>query len=147
VQTIDAGAVWRGALTGLVIIVPLTALRAVLDRETGDVEEGGWLLLFGLGLLLAYVVAGAVAGYRAPATPLTNGILAGIGAFVLWVPLRVLIWVARSETQGLIDGSEPVFTLGQLFGQLLFAAVFGLVGAVVGARRARSSPLVGDGER
>jgi hypothetical protein len=143
VQTIDAGAVWRGALTGLLIIVPLTALRAVLDRKS-DVEEGGWLLLFGLGLLLAYVVAGAVAGYRAPGTPLTNGILAGIGAFVLWVPLRILIWVARSETQGLIDGREPVFTFGQLFGQLLFAAVFGLVGAVIGARRARASSMAGD---
>jgi hypothetical protein len=139
VKTVDWAAVGRGAFAGLLVIVPLTALRAVLDREAGDVEEGGWLVLFGLGLLLAYVIAGAVAGNRAPGAPLTNGILAGLGALVLWLPLRVLIWVVRSESQGLVSGADPVFTLGQLFGQLLFAAAFGLVGGLIGARRARTS--------
>lgn len=142
-QTIDPGAIWRGALTGLLVIVPLTALRAVLDHEAGDVDHGGWLVLFGLGLLVAYVVAGAVAGHHAPGAPLSNGILAGLGALVLWLPLRVLIWVARSESQGLFDGRDPVFTIGQLFGQLLFAAAFGLVGGLVGARRARGPGVDG----
>ena len=142
-QTIDPGAIWRGAFAGLLVIVPLTALRAVLDHEAGDVDDGGWLVLFGLGLLVAYVVAGAVAGHRTPGAPLTNGILAGVGALVLWLPLRVLIWVARSESQGLFDGRDPVFTFGQLFGQLLFAAAFGLIGGLVGARRSRSAGVDG----
>jgi hypothetical protein len=144
-KTVDWGAVGRGALTGLLVIVPLTALRAVLDREAGDVDGGGWLVLFGLALLLAYVIAGAAAGSRAPGAPLTNGILAGIGSLVLWLPLRVLIWAVRDEPQGLFSGTDPVFTLGQLFGQLLFAAAFGLVGGIVGARRARShQSMAGD---
>jgi hypothetical protein len=143
VKTVAWSAVLRGAVSGLVVIVPLTALRAVLDREA-DVDEGGWLLLFGLGVLVAYVIAGAVAGHRESDAPLTNGILAGVGALVLWLPLRVLIWAVRSESQGLLGGSDPVFTVGQLFGQLLFAAVFGLVGGLIGARRARASSTAGD---
>jgi hypothetical protein len=139
----DPRAIGRGAFAGLLVIVPLTALRAVLDHEAGDVDDGGWLVLFGLGLLVAYVVAGAVAGHRAPDAPLTNGILAGIGALVLWLPLRVLIWIARSESQGLFDGRDPVFTFGQLFGQLLFAAAFGLIGGLVGARRSRGPEVDG----
>jgi len=141
-KTVEPGAVLRGALAGLLVIVPLSALRAVIDNETGNFEDSGWVVLFGLGLLAAYVVAGTVAALRAPGTPLSNGMLAGIGAFVLWVPLRILIWVARSESQGLISGSDPVFTFGQIFGQLLFAAAFGLIGGVIGGRRlARTTPV------
>ena len=144
-KTVEPGAVLRGALAGLLVIVPLTALRAVVDHETGDFDATGWVVVFGLGLLLAYVLAGAVAAYRAPATPLSNGTLAGLGAFVLWLPLRVLIWVARSESQGLFTGSDPVFTAGQIFGQLVFAAAFGLIGGFIGARMARTA-RVGEGD-
>jgi hypothetical protein len=143
VKTTDWGAVLRGAVAGVLIFVPLTALRAVLDREAGDLEEGGWLFLFALGLVLAYVTAGAVAGHRASGAPLTNGILAGVGALVLWLPLRVLIWAARDESQGLLSGRDPVFTAGQLFGQLLFAAAFGLIGGLIGARLARGARIGG----
>jgi hypothetical protein len=139
VRTIEPGAVLRGAIAGLLVIVPLSALRAVVDRETVDFDGSAWIYLFGIGLLLAYVVAGAVAGHHAPGAPLSNGILAGFGALVLWLPLRVLIWVARSESQGLFTGSDPVFTVGELFGQVLLAAVFGLLGGVIGARLARGS--------
>jgi hypothetical protein len=141
VKTFDPGAVLRGAVAGLLVIVPLTALRAVMDRETGDFDGSGWLYLFGIGVLLAYVVAGAVAGHRAPGAPLTNGILAGFGALVLWLPVRVLIWAARSESQGLFSGVDPVFTVGQIFGQVLFAAAFGLIGGLIGARSARGSQV------
>jgi hypothetical protein len=141
VKTLDAGAVGRGALAGLLVIVPLTALRAVVDRDVSDFDHSGWLYLFGLGLLAAYVVAGTVAGRRAPDAPLTNGIVAGIGALLLWLPLRILIWAARGEDHGLLTGSEPVFTAGQLFGQLLFASAFGLLGGLLGARSARREPV------
>jgi hypothetical protein len=143
VKTLDVGAVGRGALAGLLVIVPLTALRAVVDRDVSDFDHSGWLYLFGLGLLVAYIVAGTVAGRRAPDAPLTNGILAGIGALVLWIPLRILIWAARGESHGLVTGFEPVFTAGQLFGQLLFASAFGLIGAVFGARSVRRTPVPG----
>jgi uncharacterized membrane protein YhaH (DUF805 family) len=144
VSTFDVRAVARGALAGLLVIVPLTALRAVLDRQIDDFDDSAWVALFALGLLLAYVVAGGIAARRAPDAPLSNGLLAGIGSLLLWLPLRVLIWVARSESQGLFSGPDPVFTAGQLFGQLLFAAVFGLVGGVISARRARTTSVTSD---
>ena len=143
-KTLEPGAVLRGAVAGLLVIVPLTALRAILDREAGDFNDSGWLYVFGFGLLAAYVVAGSVAGHRAAGAPLTNGILAGIGALVLWLPLRIVIWVARGEAHGLFTGSEPVFTVGQLFGQLLFATAFGVIGGLIGARSARRTPIAGD---
>jgi hypothetical protein len=145
VKTVEPGAILRGAVAGLLVIVPLSALRAVIDNETGNFDDSGWIVLFGLGLLVAYVVAGAVAAHRAPATPLTNGTLGGLGALVLWLPLRVLIWVTRSESQGLFSGSEPVFTVGQIFVQLLFAAAFGLIGGLIGARMARAD-RIGEGD-
>jgi hypothetical protein len=139
--TFDSRAAGRGAAAGLLIIVPLSALRAVLDREVSNLDNSGWVPLFAIALFLAYVVAGVVAGRRAPDAPLTNGIVAGLGALALWLPLRVLIWVARDESQGLFTGSKPVFTAGQLFAQVLFAAVFGLVGGLIGARMARADAV------
>jgi hypothetical protein len=144
VSTLDSRAVGRGALAGLLIIVPLTALRAVVDRQVDNFDNSGWVPLFGLALFAAYVIAGVVAGRRTPDAPLSNGLLAGVGAFLLWLPLRVLIWVARGESQGLFSGPDPVFTVTQLFGQLLFAAVFGLVGGLIGARTKRPA-VTGEG--
>ena len=143
-STFDSRAVGRGALAGLLIIVPLTALRAVLDREIADFDNSGWVPLFAIALFLAYVLAGAVAGRRSPDAPLTNGLLAGIGALALWLPLRVLIWVARGESQGLFTGSDPVFTATQLFGQVIFAALFGVIGGLIGARMARAAAMPHD---
>ena len=138
-STVDSRAVGRGALAGLLVIVPLTAIRAVLDHDVAHFDRSGWVPLFALGLFCAYVIAGVIAGRRTPDAPLTNGLLAGAGAFLGWLPLRVLIWAARGESQGLFSGVDPVFTASQLFGQLLLAAIFGLVGGVVGARRTRTT--------
>ncbi len=143
--SIDFRAVGRGALAGLLLIVPLTALRAILDHEISDFDGSGWVPLFALALFAAYVVAGAVAGRRGEDAPMSNGLLAGVGAVVLWLPLRVLIWAIRNESQGLFSGSDPVFTLGQLFGQVLFAAVFGLIGGILGARSVRARRVSPDG--
>lgn len=141
----DSRAAGRGALAGLLLIVPLTALLALVDRQVHDFDNSGWVPLFAIALFVAYIVAGVVAGRRAPDAPLTNGLLAGIGAFLLWLPLRVLIWAVRSESQGLFSGSDPVFTAGQILGQLVFAAFFGLIGGVIGARQVRSTSVTGEG--
>jgi len=140
-SSIDARAVGRGALAGVLLIIPLTALRAVLDREIDDFDGSAWVPLFALALLAAYVIAGVVAGRRTPDAPLSNGLLAGVGAFAFWVPLRIVIWIARDEAQGLLTGTDPVFTVGQLFGQVLFAAVFGLIGGIIGARTMRTTTI------
>jgi hypothetical protein len=143
--TVDLRAVARGALGGLLLIVPLTALRAVVDREVRDFDSSGWVPLFAIALFGAYVVAGVLAGRRTPDAPLSNGLLAGVGALLLWLPLRVLIWLVRSESQGLFTGSDPVFTAGQLLGQLVFASLFGLIGGVIGARSVRTRRVSPDG--
>jgi hypothetical protein len=142
VSTIDSRAVGRGALAGLLVIVPLTAIRAVLDHDVAHFDRSGWVPLFALALFVSYVIAGLVAGRRTPNAPMTNGLLAGVGAFLGWLPLRILIWAARGESQGLLSGVDPVFTVSQLFGQLLFAAVFGLIGGIIGARQTRTTPEV-----
>ncbi len=144
-STFDSRAIGRGALAGLLLIVPLTAVRAVLDREIDDFDNSGWVPLFALALFVAYVIAGVVAGRRTPDAPMSNGLLAGVGAFLLWLPLRVLIWAGRGESQGLFSGPDPVFTVSQIFGSLLFAAIFGLVGGIIGARTKRPATVAGDG--
>ena len=142
-STVDARAVGRGALAGLLLIVPLSALRVVIDqtRSTTSTTAAGCRCSRSR-CSSPTSSPGVVAGRRAPDAPLSNGILAGVGAFLLWIPLRVLIWVGRGESQGLFSGSDPVFTAGQLFGQLLFAAVFGLIGGID-----RRAPGAGDADR
>src|SRR6202035_3972231 len=72
--------VLRGALVGLSVIVPVTIVRAVLDRQVSDVNQSGWVYPLFVLILVAYVVAGWVAGSGAPGAPLTHGALAGWGS-------------------------------------------------------------------
>ena len=58
-------------------------------------------------MLVSYAVGGFVAGHAAPDAALTNGTLAGLGAFVLWIPVRILIWVVRDEDKGLFTRPLP----------------------------------------
>ena len=85
----------------------------------------------------AYLVAGIGAGRTAPDAPLSNGSLAGLGALVLWIPLRVLIWAVRDASNSLFTGDDPVLSPSRVFGQAVIAVAFGTIGALVAARRAR----------
>ena len=70
-----------------------------------------------------------------PAAPLTNGALAGLGALLLWLPVRVLIWLTRDDNRGLVSGSDPVFRPGQVFGFLVISTALGMVGGYLASRR------------
>src|SRR5262249_55990472 len=83
----------------------------------------------------AFVPAGAYAARLARAAPLTNGALAGLGAFLVWLPLRLLIWATRSGDQGLVSGHDPVFRPGQLFGFLVISTALGMLGGFLASRR------------
>ena len=48
--------------------------------------------------------------------------VAAISAFVLWIPIRILIWAIRDTSKGLFSGTDPVFTPGRILGQIVFAA-------------------------
>jgi hypothetical protein len=129
---------WRpvvtGALVGFLILVASSVVAALLDHYLDDFDDSGWIYPLFVGVLVAYAVSGFVAGRAAPFAPLTNGALAGIGSFALWLPVRILIWLVRDEDKGLFSGHSPVLRPGQIFGHLLIAAALGMVGAWFGAR-------------
>jgi hypothetical protein len=134
----DAGVDWRvvlrGALVGLAIIVPVTILRVVLDREIRDFDDSGWIYPLFLLILAGYVAAGWVAGRARADTPLTHGALAGIGVLVLWIPIRIVIWAAREDGKGLFTGDKAALRPGQVFGHLVIAATLAMAGGFVSAR-------------
>ena len=128
-------AVMRGALLGLALIVPITIVGAILDRSMDNFDSSGWRVVLALLIALTFVPAGAYAARLAPAAPLTNGALAGLGTFVAWLPLRVLIWLTRDDRPGLVSGRDPVFRPGQLFGFLVISTALGMLGGYLASRR------------
>jgi uncharacterized membrane protein YhaH (DUF805 family) len=146
--TVDWPAVARGALLGLALIIPITIVIAVLDRRVDDFEDSGWRVLLALLIMVTFVPAGAYAARLGRDAPLANGALAGLGAFALWIPLRVLIWLTRDDNQGLVSGRDPVFRPGQIFGFLVISTALGMVGGYLALRR-RAGPRDsgGDSER
>jgi hypothetical protein len=55
---------------------------------------------------------------------------------VLWIPVRIAIWLVRDQHKGLFTGHSPALRPGQLFGQVVIAAGFGMLGGYLGARAA-----------
>ena len=137
---IDWRVVLRGALFGLAIIVPVTVLRVVIDREVRDFDHTGWKYPLFVLVLVAYFVAGWVVGRARPDLPLTHGLLAGAGVLVLWIPIRIVIWAVREDGRGLVAGDDAALRPGQVFGALVTSAALGMLGAVLAARFARSQP-------
>jgi hypothetical protein len=133
--SIDWPAVARGALLGLALIIPVTIVGAVLDRWIDNFEDSGWRVLLALLIVIAFVPAGGYAARLARDAPLTNGALAGLGAFVVWLPVRVLIWLTRDDNQGLFSGHNPVFRPGQVFGFLVISTALGMFGGYLASRR------------
>lgn len=139
-DAIDWRVVVRGACYGLAVIIPVTVLRAVLDSEVHEFDDSGWIYPLFVLILVAYGFAGWVAGRARPDAPLTHGALAGLGAFVLWIPIRVVIWAVREDGRGLFGGDDAALNPGQVFAQLVIAAGIGMLGAVIAARISRRSP-------
>jgi hypothetical protein len=136
-------AVARGALLGLALIIPTTIVGAVLDRSVDNFEDSGWRFLLALLVMAAFVPAGAYAARLARNAPLTNGALAGLGAFLVWIPVRVIIWLARDDNQGLVSGRDPVFRPGQVFGFVVLSTALGMVGGYLASRRKGATPDTG----
>lgn len=131
---VDGRALLAGALTGLLVLVAASVTDAILDRNLDDYDDTGWRYLLFVVVLVGYLSAGFVAGRRAPQGALTNGALAGTLTFALWVPVRILIWIARDEHEALFTGTDPVFKPGQIFGHLVIASALGMLGGILGAR-------------
>lgn len=133
-DALDWSVILRGAAAGLTVIVPVTILRAVLDRDLTDFNSSGWVYPLFVLILAAYGLAGWVAGRGAPRAPLTYGALAGLGSVLLWIPVRVVIWAVREQGRGLFRGTGAALPPGQVLGALVIAAVLGMLGGIVGAR-------------
>ena len=133
----------RGALTGLAVIVPVTVLRVVLDRELTDFDNSGWVYPLFVLILAGYFLAGWVAGRTETESPLMHGTLAGIGVLVLWIPVRIVIWAVREDDRGLFRGNDAALRPGQLFGNVVIAATFAMVGALLASRRADAAARAG----
>ena len=138
---VEGRAVLRGAAVGLALIVPVTIVRAVVERDVTDFSTSAWVYPLSALILLAYGLAGAVGGRAAGAAPALHGALAGMGSVVLWVPVRVAIWALREGDRGLLGGERPALPPGQVLGALALAAGLGAVGAVVAMRVRRGRPV------
>ena len=141
-QSIDWRVVVRGALVGLAVIVPVTVLRVVLDREVADFDDSGWIYPLFVLILVGYFLAGWIAGRARPDSPMTHGTLAGIGVLVVWIPIRILIWAVREDDRALFSGDDAALRPGQVFGALVIAAALGMLGGWIGERFLRRKELV-----
>lgn len=132
----------RGSLSGLAVIVPVTVLRVILDREIADFDDSGWVYPLFVLILVGYFVAGWIAGRAETPTPLMHGTLAGIGVLVIWIPVRILIWVIREDDRGLFRGNDAALRPGQIFGNLVIASSFAMLGALLASRRTAAAARV-----
>jgi hypothetical protein len=131
---INVHAVFRGAIAGLLFLVLASVIEAILDRNLDNFSDSGWIYPLFVLILFGYTLGGFGAGRLAPYAGLSNGLLAGIGAFVLWIPVRIVIWLVRDENRALFTGHDPALRPGQIFGHLLIAAALGMFGGFLGAR-------------
>jgi hypothetical protein len=133
---VDWRAVFRGAMLGLLVLVAASVVEAILDRNIDSFRDSGWIYPLFVAILFGYALGGWQAGRLVPDGALTNGTLAGIGAFVLWVPVRIVIWLVRDEDRGLFTGHSPALRPGQILGHLVIAAALGMLGGFIGSRSA-----------
>ena len=138
----DWGAVVRGALAGLAVVVAVALLHAILDHEITDFDESGWQYPLFLIVLVGYGLAGWVGQWSSmqrgsDGTPLMVGALSGLGVLVGWLPIRVVIWLVRDESRGLFSGDDAALRPGQVFGHVVIATGLGMLGAFLASRIAR----------
>jgi len=141
---LDWGAVVRGALAGLGVVVVVAIVHAILEHNITDFDDSGWQYPLFVLVLAAYVLAGWVGQWAAAQrgsadTPLTIGALSGLGVLVGWLPIRILIWVVRDESRGLFTGDDAALRPGQVFGHLVISVGLGMLGAFLASRIARQS--------
>ncbi|MDQ1466674.1 MAG: hypothetical protein QOH10_1089 [Actinomycetota bacterium] len=123
---IDLTALRRGIVAGLVLIVPVSLAVALVnrDRRTG---YGGWLFVAFVAILYAYATAGYGAARSRPDAPLAHGMLAGLGAFLVWLLVRLAVPLARGDRIG--------FGIVAVMINALFAVALGAAGGLFAARK------------
>jgi hypothetical protein len=123
---IDLTALRRGIVGGLVLIVPISLIVALVTHHRRS-SYGGWQLVAFVAILYAYATAGYGAARTRPDAPLAHGMLAGLGAFLVWLLVRLAVPLARGDRIGF--GVVAVAT------NALFAVALGALGGLFAARR------------
>jgi hypothetical protein len=123
---VDLSALGRGVAGGLVLIVPISLIVALVNhgRRSG---YGGWLFVAFVAILYAYATAGYGAARARPDAPLAHGMLAGLGAFLAWLLVRLAVPLVRGDRLGF--GIVAVVT------NALFAVALGAAGGLFAGRR------------
>jgi hypothetical protein len=123
---IDVTALRRGIVGGLVVIVPVSVIVALVShhRRSG---YGGWLFVAFVAILYGYATAGYGAARTRPEAPLSHGMLAGLGAFLAWLLVRLAVPLVRGDRLGF--GIVAVVT------NALFAVALGALGGLLAARK------------
>jgi hypothetical protein len=135
----DWNGVTQGLAAGLAVLALAGIASSVADRMSlADATKDGVDAVLVLVVMAGYSVAGTLAGRRAPRAPLANGWAAAVGAFAVWVPLRILIWALRGDDRALVSGHDAVFSFTGVYAEVLAATVFGMLGAWLAARRSRA---------
>jgi hypothetical protein len=127
--SLSSTALLRGGAVGLAMIVPISMLVEVLERNVDDLEGSGWTVAAFVGVVVAYVVCGRVAGGLAPDAPLSHGALAALISFAGWLAVRVAIPLVQGDSLG--------FGLRAVITNAMFACAFGLLGGAWSMRNAR----------
>ena len=133
---IDAVAVGKGAVLGLLVIAPASLADLVLSAVEG-LDDGGLVFLLFSIILAAFFLAGHRAATQATGSPYTHGALAGLAAFALWIPLRVVTRALVGEQLLGREGDTALDVVEAVATAALLSMSFGIVGGLVASRRSR----------
>lgn len=125
---VNWAAVGRGVAAAIPWLIPVLVLQLVL-LATSDDPSNAWGVVFLALLVIGFHQAGARAALEARAAGaarlLPSAALAGLGAFAVWLPLRILIGVFG-------DSDRPLAGLGA---GLALAVLAGVIGGLSEARK------------
>ena len=121
-RMLELDAVLKGMAVAIVISLPIAIIANIVEDDDAD---SVWLTPLFFAVLVAFVLAGFVAGRGATKYPYTNGAMAALAGFVVMTIISLTVQVVGGETIG----------LGRIVGTGLLAYGCGLTGGVAGARR------------
>ena len=134
---LDARAIWRGALFGLGVIAPASIVDLLLSSVDG-LDDGVWVLVLFAVILGAFTLAGYQSARTAHRAPYSQGALAGLAAFGIWLPLRIVTRALVGEQLLGQEGDSALEVLEAVAASGLFAMSFGILGGLIAARRRRT---------
>ena len=121
----------RGAAAGGGLLLLSGIVLGYLEGEVLESNE----FRFGVFLLqlVAFSIAGAIAGYGMFDRPVLSGILAAVGAVLGWLPIRAVIWWLNQRDSGYALISEQGISLSAYVSAFGLSVVVGATASIIGA--------------